>query len=398
MQRRHELGILSCYVDLNLLEEYANQLLRKIRLKEVYFAFDFSEIFKIGPVDAQDKLHSIQDGLRNQGIHFEWRALASSSLMHGKGYALIQRTAGAISSGVVVTTSANFTNPGFKGKHIELGYVSTGRRDIQDFTESYDYLWDQLGTEIDSAVFTRKKYLLKFALLSSGRFLHKWSGSLSQQVGIRYELTARAKERGVIAELANIGFEAGDTFTRQVLRFDQLPTKKVPRSFVARFTIETYWGRWCPSDAWDTLSESFASGGARRFIQQFQEMTEESKLEEVKQEALDVQRDLVDRGLLKPIGPDHLENWAARIQELRSNRRRLERFYTGYDAHELPYQIEQKSDVSELFGSLQEAIQSSKAMNIAKCKLDRAWNECGPELLRLTERESSIVREMSGGS
>ena len=393
-QRRHELWILTCYVEFDLVEEYVEYLLKSIRITDVYLAFNFSEIYKDGPNNTAERLKKITDRLDEKGISFEWKALASSKLVHSKGYALIQRYKGAVSGGVVLTTSANYTVPGFKGGNVEIGYLSTKRKDVHNFEKAYDYLWDELGSDIDSAVFKQEEYLLKFALLSSGLFLHKWSGSLSQQIAIRYELTPLAKEKGAIApELAAVGFEAGDTFTRQVLNMSELPAKEIPRSFITRFTIETFWGRWCPIDAWDALSKSFE--GSSQFIQQFKDATEESALIDAKEKANAVQFDLIAKGLIKPVNENHLENWAARIQELRSNHRRLERLHIGYEAHELPYEIDQKPEVQELFDSLMEAIELSKASNIAKGKVVAAMKKANPNLVALTEDELKIIREMS---
>lgn len=396
-KKRHELWILSCYINLGLVEEYVNRLLKAVRLTNVYLAFNFSEIYKIGPGDSEDKLKSIKGNLKKKHINFEWDALASSSLMHGKGYALIQRTDGEISDGVVLTTSANFTNSGFKGKNIELGYMSTKKKDIQNFTEKYGYLRKEFGAKIAlrEIALRENEYLLKFVLLSSGRFLHKWSGSLSQQVGIKYKLTAKAKKKSTIApELEKAGFKKeGDTLTRQVLKLDDLQ-RKVPSQFIKRFTIETYWGRWCPSDAWSTLNESPSAGSASQFIRQFKKMTKKSKLENIKEEALDTQRNLIKGDLLEEVAEDHIENWAARIQKLRSNQQRLERFYTGYDAHELPYQIGQKSEVCELFDNLMEAIQQfSEKKNTAKTKFYNAYEKADPKLIALTENEKEMISD-----
>lgn len=393
-QRRHEFWILTCYVDLDLIEKYSDYLLGEVRLTDIYLAFNFSEIYKKGPKDTNNRLLSIQDNLKVKGINFEWRALASSKLVHSKGYALIQRASDEVAGGVTLTTSANFTAPGFKGENVEIGYVSTKKKDIKDFESAYDYLWDALGSDMDSAVLKQEEYLLKFALLSSGLFLHKWSGTLSQQIGIRYKLTPLAKEKGTIApELAAVGFEAGDTFTRQVLNMGALPEKEIPRSFVTRFTIETYWGRWCPADAWNTLSNTFE--GASQFIDKFQMATEDGILEQVISEATVVQAALAKAGLIEPVKQDHLESWADRIRELRSNHRRLERFFIGYEAHELPYSIEQISDVTELFESLREAIELSRATNIAKEKVILAIEEADPDFIRLTDEELQIVSAMN---
>lgn len=396
-QRRHELWILSCYIDLDLVEKYVDYLLKSIRLTEVYLAFNFAEIYKAGPIETEEKLNSIQKKLNDKNIDFEWRVLASSKLVHSKGYALIQRSDDKVSGGVVLITSANFTKPGFKGDNIEIGYVSTRKTDVQNFEKTYDYLWDNLGVDVSAAIFRQENYLLQFALLSSGLFLHKWSGSLSQDVGIKYKLTELAKEKGTIApELAAVGFETGDTFTRQVLQLGDLPQKEVPRSFITRFTIETYWGRWCPSVAWNTLSATFE--GAKQFVAQFKKATKESILLKTKEEALEIQNDLIHKKLIKPVKPEHLDNWVLRIQDLRNNYRRLERFFTGYEAHELPYTIEQKSDVIDLFKSIEESIELTKATNIAKEKIVSAIDDANPDLISLTEEEMQIIKDMSNSA
>lgn len=393
-QRAHKLFILTCYVDLDLIEKYVKYLLKSMRLTEVTLAFNFAEIYKNGPSSTVDKLKLIQVKLKKKGVEFEWKALASSKLVHSKGYALIQKTSDGVSDGIVLITSANFTMPGFNGDNVEIGYLSTRKNDIKEFQTTYEYFLDNLGSDIGPAIFKQEKYLLKYSILSSGLFLHKWSGSISQQIGIRYELTSLAKEKGTIApELASLGFEAGDTFTRQILKIGELPQKEIPRSFIARFTIETYWGRWCPREAWKVLSESFE--GASHFIQEFMILTDDSTLENAKNEALVVQSELIEKGLIKPVKADHLENWVVRIQELRSNHRRLERFFIGYEAHDLPYSIEQKADVQELFNSLEEAIALSKATNIAKEKVLAAINEANPDLICFADEEIQVVHEMS---
>lgn len=79
-QRRHELWILTCYVELDLVEEYADYLLKNIRLTDVYLAFNFSEIYKDGPSSTSEKLKQVTNSLKKKGIDFEWKALASSKL------------------------------------------------------------------------------------------------------------------------------------------------------------------------------------------------------------------------------------------------------------------------------------------------------------------------------
>lgn len=392
-QRRHELWILSCYVDLDLIESYVSHLLKSTRITDVYLSFNFAEIYKIGPTETKDKLLSVQRNLKEIGVYFEWKALSSSKLVHGKGYAIIQRVNGNIKDGVVLITSANFTNPGFKGGNVELGYTSTKKQDLKDFENKYDHLWDEVGADIGKAIFKQNDLLFKFALLSAGVFIHKWSGSLSQQVGIKYELTELAKEKGTIApELVAVGFEAGDTFTRQVLNLSELPQKEVPSSFIKRFTIETYWGRWCPAEAWKRLSSTFE--GSQGFIEEFQSAVEDETLLVIKNDAYSVQQQLIEQGLIKKVKKDHLSRWVNRVQELSANVDRLERIFIGYEVHKLPYSIEQKSDIVELFESLEETIELSKAKNICKEKIMSAISSGDLNTINLTSKEKRLIDEM----
>lgn len=393
--RRHELWILSCYVDLDLIENYISDLLKSTRITDVYLAFNFAEIYKIGPTETKDKLLSVQKNLKETGVNFEWKALSYSKLVHSKGYAIIQKIKvnGNIRDGAVLITSANFTDPGFNGDNIELGYISTEKQDLKDFENKYNHLWNTLGTDIEKAIFKQNDLLFKFALLSSGVFIHKWSGSLSQQVGIKYELTELAKEKGTIApELADVGFEAGDTFTRQVLNLSELPQKEVPSSFIKRFTVETYWGRWCPAEAWEKLSSTFE--GSHGFIEEFQSAVEDRTIFKIKNDAYSVQEQLIEQGLIRKVKKDHLDRWVDRVQKLSTNIDWLERIFIGYEVHNLPYTIEQKTDIIKLFKSLEDTIELSKSRNIAKKKIISAIRSGSLKPINLTSDEKHSIDNM----
>ena len=391
-KRHHELLILSCYIDLDMVEECVNDLSNIVRLRKVKLAFEFSEIYKHGPRKTEDTLRSIQNKL-GDAIQFNWKALASGHLMHGKAYSLVQATRGKLSNGALLVTSANFTRPGLEGKNVEIGYLSTMDQDIRNFRKYYRALCKDFGRKVTSTILKEQQYLMEYALLASGQFIHKWSGNLRQLVGIRYELTARAKEMGTMApELQAIGFEAGNTVTRQVLELDDLPEKEIPRSFIERFTIETYWGRWCPTEAWIAIQPSL--GSADKFIHKFRKATKKRKLRAILVEAHKVQKDLVSRDLIREVREDYLENWMERIAELRSDSCRLTRLYTGYDAHDLPYRIEQKKEIQELFRNFEEQIGLTKRKNIAKKKFILAKEHGDIGRIQLTAEERGMIEKI----
>ena len=383
---------MTCYIDFDLIEECISELIRDIRLTRVYLAFNYSEIYKYGPRKTERILRSIQDNL-GQTIRFKWKAIASSHLMHAKAYALVQQS-GDTANGVLLVTSANFTRPGFEGDNIEICYRSSSIQDIREFQDTYRVLWDEFGRGLDSSILREEQYLLEYALLASGKFIHKWSFNIRQEIGIRYALTERAKKLGTVPpNLAEIGFETtADTFTRQVIEWDDLPRKEVPRSFIVRFTIETFWGRWCPTDAWNILCRTF--GDADESIRKFRAATKRRLVVKKKRDALKVQCDLIEEGWIEPVGEDHLERWATRVSELRAEERKLRHYFVGYEAHDLPYQIEQKKEIRELYRNLEEEAEASKKKNIAKKKLNLARSRCNPELIFLSDEEKDIIRRM----
>lgn len=397
LQRRHEIWIITCYVQFALVEEYVAQLEKCVKVTNVYLAFEFSEILKFGAFEVQQELNTIRASLKNRRISFEWAALRSTQLMHGKAYGVLQRSGEDVVGGFALITSANFTKPGFLGTNIELGAVLSKKKEIRAFEATYDRLWEKLDHDIENAVYERESVLFHYALLSRGVFLHKWAGNLRQHVGIRYELTEKAKRMGSIApELTRLGFEAGDTFTRQVLNLKQLPKKEVPRGFITKFTIETYWGRWCPKTAWEALSRSFH--GADNFIDCFRAATEPEVLEDLLPEATNTQDRLIKQGLIEGVAPDHLDRWTFRINALRENARKLERYYTGYDSNLLPYSIEDKAEILDLFESIQESIKLSKTQNVAKKKLAAAIQSKNPALLALNRKELGTVKAYAKGA
>jgi hypothetical protein len=152
-QRRHEVWILTCHVDLKLIESFVSDLRKSLKVTDVYLAFNSAETYNDGPANTQQNLQEITAELKKLGIHFEWRAFKSSLSVHSNGYAIVQRTNGIITDGIVLTASANFTKAGFTGGNIEIGYSSTTKKDLKQFVKCYNYLWEALGSDIDTAAY-----------------------------------------------------------------------------------------------------------------------------------------------------------------------------------------------------------------------------------------------------
>ncbi len=351
-QRRHELWILSCYVDLKAVRSIIRDLSERVRLVEVYLAFDYSEVYRYGPRKLNRELGALRQSCTKQEIDFDVRFLAApSGLVHAKGFAVLQRVDEEVVDGVLLLGSANLTLPGFMdGRNVELGALTRQVKQLRSFEQTFSALWDDLGAEkVDDAVLARDRDLFKFALLSSGVFLHKWDGNLRQLVGIRYRLVNEDKWAQLPEDLKAEGFELSKTLTRHVLKLDDLPKRSLPGEFIRNFTVDTSLGRWCPADAWAAV----AGPESEAYWEAFKAATTDEVLAKLVGEASVRQEQLVRDGLIAPVDSDHLENWLRRIRSLRDSQERLARLHTGYEAFPMPFDAQCRKEIDDLFESLQ---------------------------------------------
>src|SRR5258708_31407944 len=84
-QHRHELLILTCYVDFDAVREILSMTAKKVKLSDVNLMFDYSAIYHHRtPTEADNELRGLVRSCRQQGIKFSWTALKAGALMHAK--------------------------------------------------------------------------------------------------------------------------------------------------------------------------------------------------------------------------------------------------------------------------------------------------------------------------
>lgn len=400
-KRKHDIYIMTCYINLEKIKYLIDIISDELKIENVYLQFDYSEVWSHG-IDVFCKyIKNLIDYYSIIDINFVVYCQSSQSLMHAKSYAIIQKRGDEVDSGIVLITSANATYHGITGRNIEIGYVANDIEDVNIYLNIFNDLNKRNYVDIFDNNAKHYAYLFKFMLLSSGVFIHKWSGSLAQSVGIKYDVTDSLRQSGGIKipyELERAGFKTGDTFTRQILNLDKLPERMISRAFISKFTIETYWGRWCPKAAWDIATKDGSESDL--FFSKFKEMTTKEKLLKIKLEASDTQSDLISSGYIEEVSEDHLDNWISRINDLREDVRKLDKFFCGYSAHPLPYRVEQKSEIKDLFDNLLESSNSAKKKSLIKnqviavCKtkkLNKIHISREDVLISLREKEDNSI-------
>ena len=157
---RHDLWLMTCYLDFATIKKLIKEVKYKVKLKEVYLVFNYTEIYRSRrPDEASKKLQEISKWCKNQdpSINFEWRAIRPEKcpLMHAKAYAVIQWNKNNINGGSLFVGSANLTQQGMGyiknetkslSNNMEIVYESNRKADILDFVNLYNQLWENYVT------------------------------------------------------------------------------------------------------------------------------------------------------------------------------------------------------------------------------------------------------------
>ena len=117
-------------------------------------------------------------------------------------------------------------------------------------------------------------------------------------------------------------------------------------------------------------------------------------MQEIAEEAKETQSKLIERGLIKEVSPDHIERWHEKIMKLREDKSRLERLFTGYEDHILPYDIDNRSDVDELFASLLETVEMSRNTRNVMAKVCEAYEKHSLESIKLIKEDKISIHKM----
>ncbi len=397
---KHELQIVTCYINFNTLYLLIKSSIKKIKLTDVYLMFNIGEVYRIGQNKTISSLKRIENFCSSNSINFQWQTVSGSkgNPVHAKGYAIFQKAKKKYWVFVLVTSS-NLTRRGFDiAGNIELGYLTREKHDFEEFQKIHNYLWKNNAVDIKDVSENNK--LFPYALLSSGIFLYKWNLNIRNLTGIKYDFTDNAKNqlrgnpKDPILKSLNTRLDT-DSHTAQYLDFSNLPQKSFPKDFTKKYTVECYLGYWCPMTVWKIVEKNLEKD-LEEFINQFKEATSEDNILEAKEQA---ERDLTalyGRGLIKK--KTNLDKWIQKIKNLRRDKERLRRLHNGYEDFKLPYDYIDKENIKELYESFENTLNSLKQpinerLFLIKMKAFEAIEKNSLESLNISSDEKSKLIE-----
>lgn len=90
-----------------------------------------------------------------------------------------------------------------------------------------------------------------------------------------------------------------------------------------------------------------------------------------------------------------MEKWGNKVAQIRDEgKKRLERYFLGYESSDLPYTVEQKRSVMKLYENLKESMEISKTENKARAKVNAAIVENDLKCLELDSRDYEYINKI----
>jgi hypothetical protein len=405
-QRRHELRIVTCYVDFGAVKQLIKEMSDVIKLRSIFLMFEYMDIFRSDrrPNAAQKELESLRAWCRRHDMDFDGTPVRVGALMHAKAYAITQEDSSrTLVGGLAFVSSGNATHRGLgfgqQQPNVELTTSTTTLKGVREFLR----VWDTIAKsqkDMSSAAANEDEYARKFALFSTGVFLHKWAIPFGSQTAIRYGLT-EAGRNGIIQIEQEFKDQFDDldreTLSRQPLsRYGGVNTKvgkPLPPHFTRMYTIDTLLGRWCPSDVWSTVERIVDEDeGFTDFVNKLKSAATPEKLDNVVRQEANFERALVDRGFIEG-DEGRQERWKSKVVELSNNEEKLRRIFCDMDAFRMPYDYANRADVETLFDSLTQSIELRTNGSVVGDKVRSTIEKKSLDCLSLSGEERKKLRQ-----
>lgn len=355
-RKKYTLFIASCYFT----HRSASYLIgdvyaASININSVEIYIDKKEALKIGKEVLQSWLDRIND-------RYEFKVnlypVDTPKLFHVKAYSLISTNSHNSLDGVLVSGSANLTGAGLTSHNgnIESIIKTKSQSDLKAFKIAISKLKTQKLSDLDNFK-SIETFDFKYAVLQSGFFIYKWSGSLNQELGIKFRLSEEGKQRikgdPILEEL---GFELSQaSISKSYLKFDyKSPLTKNITNIKRKFGVETYWGYWVPKSVIDQI---FGDEEFDKFKSKLLNAIEKQKDLIISKIEADYEK-LISLKLIEGSKKHPRDSFLENIEKLEDNEIKLWRLYYRYEIIDLPYDFSQREEIIDLYDNFTETYES----------------------------------------
>jgi len=345
-RRYHSLYLSSCYFNLESAMELINEIGRSIHIYEVVIHVDRKEAISIGKVELEKFCNSFKS------FKVNFYAVDANSLFHSKLYALISYdNNGDVFCGSLVIGSANLTGRGLVNRsgNIESMLDTQDHELLLQFVKQTKKLACFSIQDIENFS-SADEYSFKYSLLQEGAFIHKWMDNLGQYLSVRYQLNGNGKK--IIGDdkfrIAGFNIEAA-TISKRYFDFSyEPPHLDGAENLTRNYGIETYLGYWLPLEALETMFDQNKFSEFRNAL----ESELKNQICAIRGAILKDFEYLKSEGVINISDANPVDVFQNKVDDLLVNELRLKRIFSKYKILFLPYGVNQKQEVEELFDDM----------------------------------------------
>mgnify|MGYP000034050595 FL=1 len=381
-RKKHHFTIFTCYLSENLkdLKNFFDKISGEIRITGISLHIDSRQCIKSGIC----KLQSFQEKFnKNYGEDFlNIYAIDTPKIFHSKAYILQSEDE---LSGAIALGSANFSKSGLfanKNGNFESLIINNDQDLINDFL-NIEKINKYIKELHQLEEFKTENYAFKLAILEEGRFVRKWSGSINQYFTTKFTLTEKGKEQIQGGILSNLGFEIdAETISKQFINFSEINTNYHDNfQRLLGKGLETSAGYWLPNKLlWDLLDD--------KLIHNFYDIIKDLVKKQttgIKDELTRVYEQLLAEEYITA-GTPPIQMIDEKLEQLKEDNIRLERFYHRYSVIDLPYDFStHKEEIEDLYDELVEVSKNKKRANLSSKLVLKAINRLNPNLINYDE-------------
>lgn len=356
-RRYHTLHLCSCYFSADAARKLIMEIQAFARIREIKIYIDRRAAIEHGGDYLQEFCDSFV------GVEVSVNAIESSNLFHSKVYSLVALDEyGNVVSGSIVLGSANLTDAGLtsRGGNFEC-LIDSQDAEVLDQHLSQLKKLTVLPLQHLNKFSPKEEFSFKYALLKSGIFLHKWNENLEQYLSIRYRLSENGRSRVTDQSLKVAGFNIETaTVSKRYFRFDYVPDHlDNTENIIRNYGIETYLGYWLPYSVSESMFDADEFGTFKEHLLSEIEIQGGEIEKNIKQDyEYLLQENLIENPEVNPVN-----SFNSKRESLVKNDLKLKRIYSKYQLFDLPFDIQQKEDIINLFDEVINVAESRMRKN-----------------------------------
>ena len=284
-------------------------------------------------------------------------AVKAANLFHTKGFCLATYSDDEVDlvDGRLAIGSANLTGAGLTHKHgnIESLAIHSDIETIEKFLQFFEDE-DILITPDELTDFDPDDPIdftdFQYALLTRGKFSHKWTATLATYFSVRFQLNEEGRQR-TEESIETPGFQMESaTISKQYFDFGLQDWRPMNKNLVRMYGIECFLGHWVPKskiEGEELMNENLFNKFKSAIFCEL-----DLRMGSICREILRDCNSLVQEGIIDAPEIDPTESFLNKVNSLKNDRDQLYRIWSGRHFFDFPYDLGEDMKIKETYDDL----------------------------------------------